>query len=396
MPGTHEPLTEQLLEGAFPADDPYPLYARLRAEAPVAWCDDPGFWAVSRMADVLAVATDPATFCSSEGVLLMEIGTTYDTPPTMMHTDPPEHTAYRALVSPPFRKRVVEQMQTAVRDRAVALVERLPMDDPVDVVADLAVPYPLQVISDLLGLGDVDLDRLFRWSEAVIPGTEQFTPEQAMEIAGEMTMYLIAEAAARRESPGDDLISTIALAELDGRRLDDAEVAMFLIQLLVAGNETTRNLVSGGLVAFSQHPDEWRRLRADASLLPSAVEELLRWTTPVTSFMRTATVDTTIGGVDISAGDHVLLLYGAADRDESVFGPTADRLDVGRTPNHHVAFGFGAHFCLGAALARLEAQLLLELLRERVASFEPAGDVVPSPSNVIAGVRSAPLRLHAA
>jgi cytochrome P450 len=396
MPGVHEPLTEQLLDGASPAADPYPLYARLRTEAPVAWCEDPGFWAVSRMADVLAVATDTATFCSSQGVLLMEIGTTYDSPPTMMHTDPPEHTAYRALVSPPLRKRVVEQMQTAVRDRAVALVDALPFGQPVDVVRELAVPYPLQVISDLLGLTDVSLDQLFEWSEAVIPGATDFTPEQAIEVSTEMTLYLMEQANRRREAPGDDLISTVALAELDGRRLDDAEVAMFLIQLLVAGNETTRNMVSGGLVAFAQHPEQWARLVADEALVPTAVEELLRWTSPVSSFMRTATVDASVGGVDIAAGDHLLLLYGAADRDEATFGPTADQLDVGRSPNHHVAFGFGAHFCLGAALARLEAQLLLSLLRERVSSFEVAGEIVPSPSNVIAGVKAAPLVLHAA
>jgi cytochrome P450 len=396
MPGLHEPLTEQLLDGAFPAADPYPLFAQLRAEAPVAWCAEPGFWAVSTMADVLTVATDTTTFCSSKGILVMEIGTVYDKPPTMMHTDPPEHTAYRALVSPPLRKRVIEAMDASVRSRAAALVDALPLDEPVDVVASLAVPFPIQVIADLLGLGDADVPRLYEWSEAVIPGATDLSPERAGELALEMTLYLMAEAAKRRETPGDDLISTVALAELDGIRLSDDEVAMFLIQLLVAGNETTRNLVSGGLVAFAQQPAEWQRLRDDPSLIPSAVEELLRWTSPVSSFMRTATVDTALGGVDIAAGDHLLLLYGSADRDEVAFGPTAGRLDVGRTPNHHVAFGFGAHFCLGAALARLEAQVLLGLLGDRVASFELAGDIVPSPSTVIAGVKVAPMILHSA
>jgi cytochrome P450 len=396
MPGTHEPLTEQLLEGAFPAADPYPLFARLRAEAPLAWCDDPGFLAVSKMADVLAVATDTTTYCSSRGILLMEIGTTYDTPPTMMHTDPPAHTAYRALVSPPLRKRVVEAMDASVRSRAKALVDALPLDETVDVVETLAVPFPIQVIADLLGLGDADVPRLYEWSEAVIPGATDLSPERAGELALEMTLYLMDEAAKRRESRGDDLISTVALAELDGQRLGDDEVAMFLIQLLVAGNETTRNLVSGGLIAFAQQPSEWQRLRDDAGLIPSATEELLRWTSPVSSFMRTATVDTTLGGAEISAGDHLLLLYGSADRDEDTFGPTANRLDVGRTPNHHVAFGFGAHFCLGAALARLETQVLLGLLRDRIGSFELAGEVVPLPSTVIAGVKRAPMVLRAA
>jgi cytochrome P450 len=396
MPGIHEPLTEQLLDGAYPAADPFPLFAQLRAKPTASWCDDPGFWAVSTMADVLAVATDTTTYCSSQGILLMEIGTHYDTPPTMMHTDPPAHTAYRALVSPPLRKRVVEQMDASVRGRAAALVDALPLDQTVDVVAELAVPFPIQVIADLLGLGDADVPRLYEWSEAVIPGATDLSPERAGELALEMTVYLMEEAAKRRESPGDDLISTVALAELDGQRLDDAEVAMFLIQLLVAGNETTRNLVSGGLVAFAHQPEQWQRLRDDRSLIPSAAEELLRWTSPVSSFMRTATVDTTLGGADIAAGDHLLLLYGSADRDEAAFGPTADRLDVARTPNHHVAFGFGAHFCLGAALARLEVQVLLGLLLDRIGSMEITGDIVPSPSTVIAGVKAAPMVLRSA
>jgi cytochrome P450 len=204
----------------------------------------------------------------------------------------------------------------------------------------------------------------------VIPGATDLSPERAGELALEMTLYLMAEAAKRRDTPGDDLISTVALAELDGTRLSDDEVAMFLIQLLVAGNETTRNLVSGGLVAFAQQPEQWQRLRSDRSLIPSAVEELLRWTSPVSSFMRTATVDTTLGGAEISAGDHLLLLYGSADRDEDAFGSNADRLDVGRTPNHHVAFGFGAHFCLGAALARMEGRIGIEETIKRFPTWE--------------------------
>lgn len=394
MPGRHEPLTEGLLEGAFPAANPWPLYARLRAEAPVAWCAEPGFWAVSRMEDVLTVATDPATFCSSRGVLVMEIGTTYDSPPTMMHTDPPEHTAYRALVSPPFRKRVVEQMDAAVRARAGELVAALALGEPVDVVKSLAVPFPLQVISDLLGLVDVDLDRLYRWSEALIPGSEDFTPDQALEVSAEVTAYLMDQAARRRRDPGEDLISMIALADLDGRRLDDVEVAMFLIQLLVAGNETTRNLISGSLVAFARHPEQWERLRTSKDGVGIAVEELLRWTSPVISFMRTATRDTVLGGQAISAGDPVLMLYASANRDEATFGPSAAQLDITRDPNHHVAFGFGTHFCLGAALARLEARIILGLLRRRVSHLEVAGEIVTSPSTVIAGVSRATLRLH--
>ena len=396
MPGTHQPLTESLLDGAFPAADPFPLYERLRAEEPVAWCATPGFWAVSRMADVLAVAGDPATYCSSGGILVSEIGTVYDAPPTMMHTDPPEHTAYRKLVQPPFGRRLVGGMDESVRSRAAELVGALPVGEPVDITAALAVPFPIRVIADLLGLPPEDEPRVFEWSEAAIPGATDLPPEQLMTLMGEMTMHLMTLAAQRRERPGEDLVSLVAHAELDGRRLSDDEIAMFLIQLLVAGNETTRNLLSGGLSALAAHPEQWQRLRDDPGLVPSAVEELLRWTTSVISFMRTATVDTELGGVAIAAGDPVLMVYASANRDEDAFGPTAGELDVGRDPNHHVAFGFGAHFCLGAALARLEARVVLEELLARAVVLEPAGDLEHSSSTVIAGVKRAPLRLQPA
>jgi cytochrome P450 len=166
---------------------------------------------------------------------------------------------------------------------------------------------------------------------------------------------------------------------------------MFLVQLLVAGNETTRNLVSGGLVALAERPEAWERLRRNRSLVQTTVEEMLRWTTPVVSFMRTATRDAELGGQAIRKGDAVLMLYASANRDERQFGPTADRFDIGRDPNHHVAFGFGAHFCIGATLARIEARVLLEELLDRFGSIEPAGEVQRSNSSVIAGVKHAPL-----
>jgi cytochrome P450 len=215
-----------------------------------------------------------------------------------------------------------------------------------------------------------------------------------MALMTEMSTELMALAAARRADPGDDLISLVTLAEVDGRRLGDAEIMMFLIQLLVAGNETTRNMLSGGLVALAERPEEWQRLRVDRALLPSAVEEMLRWTTPVISFMRTATVDTRLGDADIAAGDPVLMLYASANRDPEVFGDDAEEFRVDRDPNHHVAFGFGAHFCLGASLARLEARIALEELLHLGVDLEPAGEVVRSASTVIAGVQHAPLVLR--
>jgi cytochrome P450 len=389
-------LTDPLLDPEFYAGDPFPLYARLRAEAPLVRNDTQGFWVVSRHAEVVAVSRDPETFCSGRGILTMEIGAEYATPPTMMHTDPPEHTRYRNLVQPGFRPSFMRALEDGVRERTRVLVDRIQPGVPVDVVSELAVPLPLQVISDLLGVPEEEWPRFFRWSEAVIPGATDWPEEERMALSGEMVEYLLAAAADRRTRPADDIISELAAAEVDGDRLSDAELGMFLVQLLVAGNETTRNMMSGGLVGFAGAPGEWAALRSrsEASApraLPLAVEEMLRWTTPVVAFMRTTTRPTELADVQIGAGEPVLMLYASANRDESVFGPTAERFDAGRDPNPHLAFGFGPHFCIGAVLARLEGRILLEALLARFGSVAAAGPVVRTASPVIAGVRSAPL-----
>jgi len=389
-------LTAPLLDPEFYAGDPYPLYARLRAEAPVARNDTLGLWTVAGHADVVAVSRDPETFCSSKGIMAFEIGAEYATPPTMMHTDPPDHTRYRNLVQPGFRPSYMRALEDGIRRRARALIDRIEPGVPVDVVADLAVPLPLQVISDLLGVPEDEWPRFFRWSEAVIPGATDWPEEERAALSGEMVTYLLEAAADRRAAPRDDIISELGAAEVDGDRLTDAELGMFLVQLLVAGNETTRNMMSGGLVGFADAAGTWEGLaaRADGRVdraLPLAVEEMLRWTTPVVAFMRTTTRPVELAGRRLGAGEPVLMLYASANRDESVFGPTADRFDPARDPNPHVAFGFGAHFCIGAVLARVEGRILLEELLARFGSIEPAGPVVRAASPVIAGVKSAPV-----
>jgi len=391
MPHTHEPLTDPLLEPGFSAGDPFPAYARLRAEAPVAWNATQGFWALSRHEDVLAVSIDADTFCSGKGVLTLEIGLEYPSPPTMLHTDPPEHTRYRKLVQPAFAPSVMRSMEADTRERVRPLVEAIEPGRPIEFVRAVAVPYPLQVISDLLGVPDDEWERFFHWSEAMIPGALELSAEERAAVSTEMRDYFMAVIAERRTEPRDDVISLLAGVELDGERLTDDELFMFLNQLLVAGNETTRNTVSGGLVELSQRPDQWAMLRDDPALLPTAVDEILRWTTAVISFMRTATRDTVVGGRAIDAGDPLLMLYASANRDEAQFGPTADEFDVTRSPNHHLAFGFGAHYCIGAALARLEIRILLEELLQRFSTVRPAGAVERSPSDIIAGVTRAPL-----
>jgi cytochrome P450 len=389
-------LTAPLLDPDFYAGDPFPLYARLRRESPLAWNATTGFWVASRHADVVAISRDTETFSSAKGIMVFEIGSEYATPPTMMHTDPPAHTRYRNLVQPGFRPSFMRALEDGVRARTVALVDRIEPSSPVDFVSEVAVPLPLQVISDLLGVPEEEWPRFFRWSEAVIPGATDWPEEERAALSAEMVEYLLAAAADRRAHPGEDIISELGAAVVDGDRLSDAELAMFLVQLLVAGNETTRNMMSGGMLAIAEHPGQWSILqnRVNASTpraVTLAVEEMLRWTTPVVAFMRTTTRPTELAGCRLGADQPVLMLYASANRDESVFGPTADRFDVTRDPNPHVAFGFGPHFCIGAVLARLEGRILMEELLSRFRSVESAGPVVRTASPVIAGVRSAPL-----
>ena len=391
----HEPLTEQLADEAFPHDDPFPLYAALRAAGPLVWNATGGYWVAARHAEVTAVGADATRFCSGRGILTFEIGVDYPSPPTMMHTDPPAHTRYRSLVQPAFGRRVVRALEPTIRAAATRLVTQVRTDEPIDIVADLAAILPVQVIGMILGIPEAEWDRVWAWSEASIPGTETWSDaERRNALRAEMTAELAGLVASARLNPRNDVISQLVHEDLDGDRLSDDELAMFLNQLLVAGNETTRNAISGGLVAFSEHPEQWPRLVDDRALVDTATDEMLRWTTPVIAFMRTATVDATVGGTAVAAGDPILMLYASANRDGLEFGPDADTFRIDRSPNHHVAFGFGPHFCLGAALARLEITATLDALAEAgVTRIEPAGDVQRSRSTIIAGVTHAPLTL---
>lgn len=397
-----EELWAPLNDPTFWGGDPFPHFARLRREAPLIWNPVFGYWAASRHADVMTVSRDPATYCSGQGILAMEIGVTYPFPPTMMHTDPPEHSRYRKLVQPGFAPRVMRALETRVRARAAVFVDRVVAGVPIDFTAAVAVPFPVSIIRELLGLDDVEDERVLRWSDAAIPGSSPMTMEEIEAAREDQRATLLAATLARRGTDGDDLTTALANAVVDGDRLTDDEILMFQNQLLIAGNETTRNMISGGMYALATHPAEWSRLREstvagatrESTLVSTTIEEWLRWTTPVISFLRTATRPTELGGVAIAAGEPVLMLYASANRDEAVFGPTADQFRIDRTPNPHVAFGFGPHFCLGAALARLEGRALLEELLARFTTIEPAGDVVRTESSVIAGIRSLPLVLR--
>jgi cytochrome P450 len=389
-------LAARLVDPSLYTTDPHPLYARLRAEAPVAWNEERGFWAIAKHAHVAAIESDHATFCAGRGILVEEIGTTYATPPTMMHSDPPVHTRYRRLVQPAFKPSVMRGLEPVIRARTAALVERIEDGAATDVVSVLSVPLPLQVISEILGVPDDEWERCYEWSEAVIPGATDWPEERRNQLMAEMVEYLVGAAKDRRARPRDDVLTQLAQVDLDGERLSDDELGMFLVQLLVAGNETTRDLISSGLLAFADHPGQWERLRADRSLVARAVEEMLRWSSPVVSFMRTATRDTEVGGVPVAEGEPLLMLFASANRDEDAFGPSASDFDVGRDPNPHLAFGQGNHFCLGAVLARIEGRVVLDELLDRFARVERVGAVERSPSSVVTGIRRADLRFVAA
>ncbi|MEZ5135065.1 MAG: cytochrome P450 [Acidimicrobiales bacterium] len=390
-PGRH--LTGPLTDPAFYAGDPFGLFAELRDEAPLCWNDELGFWAVSRHAEVLAASKDPQTWCSGKGILLRDLTIPpAEVPGALLYVDPPEHGRYRKLVQPAFAPSRIRAMEVAIRDRARALLDALPAEGEVDLVPTLSVPLPILVIADMLGVPETRHDDVVRWTDALIALATD-VDEAHLATATEMAVYFSELIAERTAAPADDLVSTLVTVTVDGERLDEGELMMFCGQLLVAGNETTRNLISAGLGALAAHPAQWAALRADRSLIPRAVEELLRWTTPVISFLRTATVDTELGGQHVAAGEAALLLYASANRDERVFGPTAGELDITRDANAQLAFGFGEHFCIGAALARLEGRIVLEELLDRYDTIASAGPVERLASTVIAGVTSAPVRL---
>ena len=376
----------------FLAGDPFPAFRRLRAEAPVHWHPTPGFWALTRHEDVVAVSRDPATFCSSRGVLLSDIERPVMPRQSIIYIDPPEHAKYRKLVQPAFspgRLRALEERVAAlVRD----LVGHIEANGLTDFVDAFAAPLPLLVIADMLGIPGSERARFKRWSDAVIEAGTQPSPEN-MAQSVELLDYFGSVVAARRGRPGDDLISVLAHSQIDGERLEEFDLLMFCMTLLVAGNETTRNLLSQGALALATNPDQRALLAGDPALMPRAVEEMLRWGSPVASFMRVATCDTALRGTKLRAGDRLLLLYASANRDEEVFGTAAEEFRVRRDASRHVAFGFGEHFCLGAQLARMEARIAFTQLLERFGRWELAGTIERLPSLFMRGIVRLPLVL---
>ena len=373
--------------------DPYPTFARLRAETPVHWHDDAQLWTVARHDDVMRISRDPITFCSGKGVLPADRQREVNADASILFLDPPDHQRHRKLVSPAFTPRRLSALEARVRELARALLEEVEPGKAVDFAPAVAVPLPMLVIADMLGVPAEDHDRFKLWSDAMIDAATE-PKEETYQLAFELWEYFEKIIEQRRVDPADDLVSVIAHAEVDDVPLNNAELNGFCMTLLVAGNETTRNLITGGIEALIQHPDQLQRLVADRTLIPSAVEEMLRWVTPVMNFARTATTDVELRDQKIREGQMVFMLYGAANRDPEVFGPSADVFDVGRQPNPHVAFGFGEHYCMGASLARLEARILFDELLQRFSTVELAGQPERLRSSLMRGLVKIPVTLN--
>ncbi|WP_055483299.1 cytochrome P450 [Sphaerimonospora mesophila] len=397
---------------------PYGEFARLRAEDPVAWVAEvdlvrhgadgarthrgTGYWAVTRHEAVLAASRDPAVFSSAErGAFLADPRTREDLERNrrlLINMDAPRHTRIRRAVSGAFTPRAVARLHDMVRGHAAAVVARAVAARDVDVVTDLAAELPLLVLADLLGMPREDRKLLFDWSNNLVGfddprygdgriDTYRRTFVEALRYAAELI-------ARRRRDPGDDLVSRMVAAQAGGEGPTDAELGQLWLLLVIAGNETTRHLISGAVSALLDDPAERDRLVADPGLVPTAVEEFLRWVTPVMQFRRTATRDTVLDGRRIGAGDKVVLYYASANRDASVFADP-DRLDLGRRDNPHLAFGIGPHFCLGAHLARMEAAEMLRALLPHLPGLRRTGPDERMRSNFMNAITRLPARFGA-
>ncbi len=347
--------------------DPYPVYRRLRHECPVYRQERLRFWALSRFADVHAALNDHEAFCSRQG-LTWDPGAAEQAGvlPMMVTTDPPDHTKLRRLINRGLTPKRVADLEPEVRAGVVERIDALRAAGGGDLVADVAVPVPTAMVGRFLGVPESDRARFHHWAGAVVAGTSGAAFHQEHHRAvRELYAYFHALIERRRLEPTDDLIGTLIASEIDGAQLTTGEILGFCFNIVVGGIETTTNLIANGMALLAAHPDSARRLAVEPRRIPQAIEEFLRLETPVAGLCRTTTRPVTLHGVTIPAGEKVLLMFGAANRDEREF-PDPDRLDFERGAERHLAFGHGAHYCIGAALARLMGRVAFEELTLRL------------------------------
>lgn len=381
------------------------MFEVLRQQDPLHWTeepDGPGFWSITKHADLQLVNRDAEGFSSeAKGVNIQEIDTerngAFDMRGQMMlMTDPPKHTRYRLLVNKGFTPRMIGLIEEHLRYRAELIVDSIIERGECDFVLDVAAELPLQAIAEIMGVPEADRHMIFDWTNRMIGADD---PEygdadshlDAQTAAAELYGYAAKLRVDRAEVPLDDIVTKLINAEINGDRLTDAEFEMFILLLAVAGNETTRNATAHGMHALMTNPDQYAKLVADPSLITSAIEEIVRWATPVMYFRRQAMRDLELRGKQIKAGDKVVMWHISANRDEEVFADPF-RFDIERSPNDHVGFGGGgAHFCLGANLARSELRLIFHELVTRIPDMALAGDPQRLRSNFIGGIKHMPV-----
>ncbi len=379
---------------------PHESFVWLRREAPLFWHeptektpDGEGFWVFSRYEDVREIFLDPKRFSSETGGH-RELGGTQikdDRGAGVMvnNTDDPRHRHMRSLVNTGFTPRMIGRMEGELRERIRRILSNIPEGEPFDFLERVARELPLQAICSILGVPQSDRTMLCDWvDEGIEADTGEVIAASAHRKLGSYVRTLIDQ---KRAAPSDDILSVIVHAEIDGERLSDRQLRAFFSLLFPAGAETTRSAIAGGLLALIEHPEAWDRLKNQPDVLSTAIEEIIRWTTPSTYKRRTATENVEKYGEKIRVGDKVTIWEASANRDESVF-PDPFRFDVTRTPNHHVGFGHGVHFCLGAHLARLELRITLEEILARYERFELAGAPVYRPNNRLVGLKALPVR----
>jgi len=386
----------------YESGDPHAVFARLRAAPGLHWNEEgafPGFWSVTRHADALQVLADTRSFTTAEGILLRpDRGPDPASGRMLVMTDPPRHTELRRALNRYFNPATVARLEARVDAAVRALLDRV-LDSPCDFVTDVAAAIPAFLICEMMGVPEADRDHVTRLTgiafSAADPDYQMLPSERASRSAahGQILAYFLKLLRRRGREPGDDIVSVLASVEIGGRRLDEREVLLDCDNVIVGGTETTRHAAAGGLLALVEHPDQLALLRRSPELVPTAVEEILRWTSPATHVMRTVRQDAVIAGQPLRPAERVVLWGISVNRDEAAF-ERADRLVVDRHPNRHLALGHGEYFCLGAALARMQLRVLFANLLPAAGSIELAGPPRRLRSNMITGFKSLPVLLR--
>jgi cholest-4-en-3-one 26-monooxygenase len=386
---------------------PHAAWKRLRADAPVHWFDLPGgvgFWAITKREDIVWISSQPTRFRNAPRLAIFEEGAPVEGERTLarhlLNMDPPEHAVFRKAASGWFTPRAIQRRRPEVERIARDLLTEMAGDGAEregDFVADFAAPLTLHVLADMLGVPRSDWRLMFQWTNQIAGASDAEyqtadVPTRGVEATRHALFeYFLKLAAERRRQPRDDMVSVLANATIDGKPMPAFELLSYFLLLVVAGNETTRNAAGGGLLALIQNPEQMRTLQANPGLVPTAVEEIVRWTAPVIQFCRTPIEDVELRGRKIRKGDSLCLLYPSANRDEDAF-PDPDVFRVDRRPNPHLGFGIGEHFCLGANLARLELRVIFAELARRLDAVELAGPVARMRSSFLGGVKRMPIR----